>query len=83
MSIGGQPSPEQWAVLQTALLNKQAQGAALVAGTDADVAGDVLAERIGELVPGIERQRPTAGDWNEQLQRDDYEPDAPSGPSLG
>jgi len=83
ISIGGQPSPDQWAVLETALLNKQAQGAALVAGTDADVAGDVLAERIAELVPGIERQRPTAGDWNEQLQRDDYEPDAPSGPSLG
>jgi len=55
----------------------------MAVGTDADVAGDVLAERIAELVPGIERQRPTAGDWNEQLQRDDYEPDAPSGPSLG
>jgi 5S rRNA maturation endonuclease (ribonuclease M5) len=83
ISIGGQPSPEQWAVLETALLNKQAQGAALVAGTDADVAGDVLAERIAELVPGIERQRPTAGDWNEQLERDDYDPAEPSGPSLG
>jgi len=56
----------------------------MAVGTDADVAGDVLAERIAELVPGIERQRPTAGDWNEQLQRRaDYEPDAPSGPSLG
>ena len=69
--------------LSQKLETKQAQGAALVAGTDADVAGDVLAERIAELVPGIERQRPTAGDWNEQLQRDDYEPDAPSGPRMG
>jgi hypothetical protein len=44
ISIDGQPSPEQWAVLETALLSKQAQGAVLVVGADADAAGDRLAE---------------------------------------
>lgn len=69
ISIGGQPSQEQWQVLAAALVNKQNQGAALVIGTDADVAGDKLAAQVAELVPGAERQRPTMGkDWNDQLR---------------
>jgi len=88
ISVGGQPSPEQWAVLETLLSDKHRQGAVLVVGTDADAAGDRLAEQIAALVP-VERERPAAGDWNEQLQQtglqaefrrdqDDYE-----GPSFG
>lgn len=101
ISIGGQPSPEQWQVLGAALANKQQQGAALVIGTDADAAGDTLAAQVAELAPSAERQRPTAKDWSDQLQgeasktslqaefermqreREDYEPDEPSGPSMG
>jgi 5S rRNA maturation endonuclease (ribonuclease M5) len=92
ISVGGQPSLEQWAVLQAILLDKHSQGAVLVVGTDADVAGDQLAEQVAALVPGVERERPDMGDWNEQLQQtglqaefqrsrretDDYE-----GPSFG
>jgi len=102
ISIGGQPSPEQWHVLKAALVATQEKGAALVIATDADAAGDKLAEQIEALVSSAERQRPTAGkDWNDQLQveasktslqaeykrirrqRMDYEPDEPSGSSLG
>lgn len=68
ISIGGQPSPEQWQVLGAALANKQEQGAGLVIGTDADAAGDTLAAQVAELAPGAERQRPTAKDWSDQLQ---------------
>ena len=97
ISIGGQPSPEQWHVLGAALANKQKQGAVLVIGTDADAAGDTLAEQVAEMAPGAERQRPTSKDWSDQLkaeasktslqreferQRDDYEPDL-SGPGMG
>jgi hypothetical protein len=96
VSIGGQPSPEQWEVLGAALANKEKQGAALVIGTDADAAGDTLAKQVAELAPGAERQRPTSKDWSDQLhlasktslqreferQRDDYEPDW-SGPGMG
>lgn len=91
ISIGGQPSPEQWEVLGAALENKQRQGAVVVIATDADVAGDKLAEQIQALAPGAERQRPEAKDWNDELkaasertgrQREGYEPDVPSGPST-
>lgn len=86
ISIGGQPSPEQWQVLGAALANKRQQGAALVIGTDADAAGDKLAEQIEALAPGAERQRPASGkDWNEQLEKvrtEQQEPDH-GGPSLG
>ena len=68
ISIGGQPSPEQWQVLAAALANKQKQGVALVIGTDADAVGDKLAAQIAELAPSAERQRPTAKDWSDQLQ---------------
>lgn len=101
ISIGGQPSPEQWQVLKATLAAKQGQGAALVIATDADAAGDKLASQIDALAPGAERQRPESKDWNDQLQieasktslqaeyertireREDYEPDEPSGPSMG
>ncbi|MEA9438770.1 toprim domain-containing protein [Aeromonas caviae] len=85
ISIGGQPSPEQWEVLGAALENKQRQGAVVVIATDADAAGDKLAEEIEALVPGAERQRPASGkDWNEQLEEriEQQEPDH-GGPSLG
>ena len=91
ISIGGQPSPEQWEVLGAALENKQRQGAVVVIATDADLAGDKLAEQIQALAPGAERQRPEAKDWNDELkaasertgrQREGYEPDVPSGPST-
>jgi len=91
ISIGGQPSPEQWAVLQAILVDKHKQGAALVVGTDADAAGDRLAEQIAAMVP-VERERPAVGDWNEQLKqtglqaefrRDQREPDDYEGPSMG
>jgi len=68
ISVGGHPSPEQWVVLEAILLDKNKQGAALVVGTDADAAGDKLAEQIAALLP-VERERPQAGDWNEQLQQ--------------
>jgi len=68
LSIGGQPSQEQWQVLQSVATHAKKEGAILVIATDADKAGDVLAEQIAVLVPGAERQRPTAGkDWNDQL----------------
>lgn len=91
ISVGGQPSPEQWAVLQTILVDKHNQGAVLVVGTDAGAAGDRLAEQIAAMVP-VERERPAVGDWNEQLKqtglqaefrRDQREPDDYEGPSMG
>lgn len=86
ISIGGQPSPEQWQVLKTTLAAKQEQGAALVIATDADPAGDKLAGEIEALTPGAERQRPTVGkDWNDQLAQvriDEQELDQ-GGPSMG
>lgn len=86
ISIGGQPSPEQWQVLKATLAAKQEQGADLVIATDADAAGDKLAEQIEALAPGAERQRPASGkDWNDQLAQvriEEQEPDQ-EGPSLG
>jgi len=86
ISIGGQPSPEQWQVLKATLEAKQEQGAALVIATDADQAGDKLAAQIQALAPGAERQQPTAGkDWNDQLAQvriEEQEQDQ-EGPSLG
>jgi len=86
ISIGGQPSPEQWQVLKGALAAKQEKGAALVIATDADAAGDKLAGQIEALAPGAERQRPASGkDWNDQLKQvriEEQELDQ-GGPSLG
>lgn len=91
ISVGGQPSPEQWAVLQAILVDKHNQGAVLVVGTDADAAGDRLAEQIAAMVP-VERERPAVGDWNEQLKqtglqaefrRDQRDLDDYEGPSMG
>lgn len=86
ISIGGQPSPEQWQVLKAMLAAKQEQGAALVVATDADAAGDKLASQIEALAPGAERQRPTTGkDWNDQLAQvriEEQELDH-GGPSMG
>lgn len=69
ISIGGQPSREQWDLIGSALKKSNERGAAVVIATDADAAGDALAERIAALAPGAERQRPDRGkDWNDQLQ---------------
>ncbi|XSG84092.1 MAG: DUF3991 and toprim domain-containing protein [Methylohalobius sp. ZOD2] len=69
ISIGGQPSPEQWELLHGALAKAEARGAEVIIGTDTDPAGDRLAEHIEELAPGAEREVPEAGkDWNDQLQ---------------
>ena len=76
---------EYYAQRIAALENKQRQGAVVVIATDADAAGDKLAEEIEALVPGAERQRPASGkDWNEQLEEriEQQEPDH-GGPSLG
>ncbi len=60
---------EQWQLIESALGKAQERGAKIIIGTDADEAGDRLAERLTELVPGARRDRPTAKDWNEQLQK--------------
>jgi len=94
ISIGGQPSPEQWEVLRATLAKKKEQGAVLVIATDADEAGDKLAAQIQELVLGALRQRPNRGkDWNDQLnvpkhsgfeeQSRDSQVNHGGGPSLG
>lgn len=69
LSIGGQPSPEAWALVSKALRKAQEErGMAVVVATDADAAGDRLAQQIEALAPGAERQRPEAKDWNDQLR---------------
>lgn len=68
ISIGGQPSPEQWQALTAKLTEAQERGASVVVGTDADEPGDRLAARIGELTSGAKRDEPEEGkDWNQQL----------------
>ncbi|WP_225741619.1 DUF3991 and TOPRIM domain-containing protein [Halospina sp. K52047b] len=68
ISIGGQPSPEQWEALAAKLTEAQERGASVVIGTDADEPGDKLAARIEELTPGAKRDEPEQGkDWNQQL----------------
>lgn len=69
ISIGGQPSREQWELIGVAVMKADERGAAVVIATDADAAGDALAERIAALAPGAERQRPDQGkDWNDHLR---------------
>ena len=71
LSIGGQPSEEQWELVEVALRKAQERGAAIEVGTDNDEAGERLASRIAGIAPGATRCRPEeAGDWNEQLQSD-------------
>lgn len=70
ISIGGQMSPEQRQVLRQQLAQAVDRGAQVVAGTDADEAGDQLAQVVAEMVPEASRERPAQGqDWNEALQR--------------
>lgn len=85
VSIGGQPSPAQWDLIRAALDKAQKRVAEVVIGTDADDAGDRLAERIEALAPGAERQQPSQGkDWNDQLRgQRALEPESPRpGPSA-
>lgn len=68
ISTSGQPSNAQWKLLERTLQKAQARGALVVVATDADRAGDRLAMEIYRLAPGAIRERPTAKDWNDQLQ---------------
>jgi len=69
ISIGGQPSQEQWELIGSALRKAQRRGTQIIIGTDADPGGDQLAARLSELVPGTtRRERPIAKDWNDQLR---------------
>jgi len=67
ISIGGQPSPEQWAVIETLAANAEKAGVALVVATDADAAGDKIAQQIVAIAPNAHRERPHGKDWNAQL----------------
>lgn len=71
LSLGGQPSPEQMALLERALAKAQARGAGLVLATDNDPAGEKLAAKIRSLAPegmAIKRDRSEANDWNQDLK---------------
>lgn len=67
LSVGGQPSVEQWLLIERAVTKVQERGDQVVLATDADEVGDNLARIIGGLAPGALRARPEAKDWNEQL----------------
>lgn len=67
LSVGGQPSVEQWRLIERAVTKVQERGDQVVLATDADEVGDNLARIIGGLAPGALRARPEAKDWNEQL----------------
>jgi hypothetical protein len=68
LSIGGQPSPEQWQTLKTELADATLRDAEIVIGTDADEAGDKLASQIAEIAPSAVREEPEQGkDWNQHL----------------
>ena len=68
LSVGGQPSVEQWRLIERAVIKVQERGGQVVLAMDADKAGDELARVIGGLAPGFERVRPEFGkDWNDEL----------------
>jgi hypothetical protein len=72
LSIGGQPSPEQWGLIKYALERAHERGQLVAVATDNDRAGHGLAKRIGELAPEgaeIKQDVPRMGkDWNDQVQ---------------
>ena len=73
ISIGGQPSPEQWHIIEKALRSAQDRRQAVFVATDNDQAGNALASRIAAIAPDgahIERDAPTGKDWNDELQRE-------------
>jgi C-terminal domain on Strawberry notch homologue/Toprim-like/P-loop containing NTP hydrolase pore-1/Protein of unknown function (DUF3991)/MutS domain I len=56
------------AVPVTTLQGVMAQGGQVVVAFDADKAGEKLAWRVAEAVPGVQRMVPSVGkDWNERL----------------
>lgn len=61
-SSGARPDPA-WL---SALL---AQGQPLYCGFDADPTGDLMAQRMRDLHPSIQRLRPPAKDWNDLLRQ--------------
>lgn len=75
LSIGGALSSHQRDLLRGALTKATARGATVFIATDADPAGDKLANEIAALAPvgaAIERQRPDDKDWNDQLRASSY-----------
>ena len=69
LSIGGQPSADQWRLIERAVTKVRERGDQVVLATDADAAGDELARIIEGLALGSERARPEFGrDWNDELQ---------------
>lgn len=77
-SIGGQPSSEQWAVVELALQRAVERNQSIKVATDKDMAGDKLAQKIKEIAPersSIERVLPPgeSKDWNDALQSQEPE----------
>jgi len=59
---GARPDP-QW------LSSLLEQGQPIYCGFDADPTGDLMAQRMCDLHPSIDRLRPTAKDWNDLLRQ--------------
>lgn len=70
ISIGGQMSAVQRDLLLSALRRADQRGAEIIIATDADAAGDRLADEIGGMLPSARRDRPGEGkDWNDIVNR--------------
>lgn len=71
VSTGGAMSEAQREQVRVLLADAVGRGAVVVLATDADPAGDKLADQVRALAPTfaqVERQRPTMGkDWNDQV----------------
>jgi len=68
MSIGGEPSPDAWA-LALKIMNKfNMQGGEIISGVDNDKGGEGLDEKLTAMtsIP-IKRELPKIDDWNEML----------------
>ena len=70
MSIGGQPSKDQWNIIQTAIKQAIERNQKVVFATDGDVPGEQLAEKLKAIAGGSgERDKaPHKKDWNDELQ---------------
>ena len=70
VSSGGGVGPDQLLLIAGAL--KRSGASRLILATDADVAGDAMAEKIAVIAPAgvdVVRDRPTSGkDWNDVLR---------------
>jgi 5S rRNA maturation endonuclease (ribonuclease M5) len=63
VSVAGQLSSAQLELIQVAIGDRMA-----IIATDADDAGDKLAERIAVVLPRSQRHRPEQKDWNDDLR---------------